>query len=66
MSYAALIKTDSDRSWVGNQLRFATEKEAQAYADDLAKRWTAVRHAIIEKTKDPVTHAWVGKLEVLQ
>jgi hypothetical protein len=58
MSYAAFIKTDGDRDWVGNGLRFATEKEALDYVDDLACRWTAVRHSSVEKSKDRVTHEW--------
>lgn len=39
------VEVVADRSgeWVGNQLTFGTREEAEAYAQDLASRWTAVR-----------------------
>ena len=37
------VQADSTETWAGNGLRFATEEVAEAYAQDLAMRWTAVR-----------------------
>ncbi len=42
-SFAAEVIADGSGQWVGNQLRFATEAEAETYAKDLYSRWTAVR-----------------------
>jgi len=37
------VIADSSGEWVGNQLRFATKEEAEAYGRDLFSRWTLVR-----------------------
>jgi hypothetical protein len=36
------VQTGGDSSWSGNALTFRSEKGAEAYAADLAGRWTAV------------------------
>ncbi len=41
-SFKAGVKTPGDRDWVSNGLRFRTQGAAEAYAIDLASRWTAV------------------------
>jgi hypothetical protein len=43
MSYKAEVVADSSGNWVGNGLAFASRDEAEAYARDLAFRWSAVR-----------------------
>lgn len=37
------VLADSSGQWVGNQVEFDTREKAEAYADDLAGRWTSVR-----------------------
>jgi len=37
------VIADNTGTWCGNGLTFATVQEAEAYAQDLWSRWTAVR-----------------------
>ena len=37
------VQTDSTGKWYSNALRFETEEQAKAYAEDLWSRWTLVR-----------------------
>lgn len=55
MSYKVEVIADDSGVWVSNALRFATEREANAYGHDLAYRWTAVREFRVVPTDDPVT-----------
>lgn len=55
MSYKVEVQADSSGEWTGNGLRFATEREANAYGHDLAYRWTAVREFRVVESTDPVT-----------
>ncbi|MEK9735992.1 MAG: hypothetical protein VW239_01550 [Candidatus Nanopelagicales bacterium] len=67
MSYAPEVQTDSSGKWAGNALRFATEAEADAWAADLAMRWTLVRDIRVVESPDPVNYAIVdGRLTPLQ
>lgn len=43
MRYRVEVIADDSGKWVGNALLFDTQKEAEAYADDLAQRWTLVQ-----------------------
>jgi hypothetical protein len=43
MNYKVEVIADNFGQWCGNNLNFATEAEAEAYAKDLARRWTLVR-----------------------
>jgi hypothetical protein len=54
-SFKAEVIADSSGQWVSNQLRFATKKQAEDYAADLAYRWTAVRETRVVECDDPVT-----------
>lgn len=54
MSFKADVIADNSGKWVSNALRFATEKEAQVYVDDLMMRWTAVRDTRVTESDDPV------------
>jgi hypothetical protein len=66
-SYATEVIADTSGKFCGNALRFATEREAQIYADDLAMRWTAVRETRVVASDEPVNyrmheiepHRWV-------
>ena len=53
-SYAAEVIADSSGKWAGNGLRFATEREAEAYVADLARRWTLVTETRVVESDDPV------------
>jgi hypothetical protein len=43
MKFKVEVLADSTGNWVGNQVKFDTREEAEAYGNDLAGRWTAVR-----------------------
>ena len=66
-SYKVEVKADSSGMWASNQLRFADERQAQAYAEDLNRRWTSVREFRVAATRDPVNAGWSdGSLEHLR
>jgi hypothetical protein len=56
VSWKVEVQADNTRSWSSNQLRFATEEEAQQYGRDLFTRWTAVREWRTARSDDPVSH----------
>jgi len=53
-SFKAEVQADSSGTWASNALRFATTEEAEAYAEDLASRWTLVRETRVVASDDPV------------
>ena len=56
--YRVEVIADWSGKWCGNALTFATLPEAEAYARDLACRWTLVREwRVVETTGDFVTVA---------
>jgi hypothetical protein len=57
-SFKAEVIADYSNTWCSNQLRFATAVEAEAYASDLAYRWTSVQKYRTAESDDPVTHVW--------
>jgi len=59
LSFAPEVIADSSGKWTGNALRFATEKEAKIYVDDLSYRWMAVRETRVVPSEDPVNYAMV-------
>ena len=59
VSWMAEVIADSGGKWCGNALRFATQAEAEAYAGDLAWRWTAVRQSRVIESAEPVNYAMV-------
>ena len=59
-SWKAEVIADSSGKWCGNQLRFASKEEAQAYVSDLAWRWTAVRDIRVVESDDPVNEPAVS------
>jgi hypothetical protein len=53
-SYVAEVIADHTGKWIPNGLRFATREAAEAYAADLAWRWTAVREwRVVASTDAP-------------
>jgi hypothetical protein len=58
VSFKVGVKTDGDRDWVFNALRFRTDSEAGHYGADLACRWTAVREVATFKCNEPVNYSW--------
>jgi len=56
MSHAVEVIADDSGEWAGNAMRFATEAEAQRYADDLSARWFAVRQTRVVPSEDPVNY----------
>jgi hypothetical protein len=66
-SFKAEVIADNSGRWVGNELRFATEKEANEYGLDLSMRWTAVRDVRTVESDDPVNYRYVkGRAERLE
>jgi hypothetical protein len=61
-SYAVEVIADNSGEWVGNGLRFATQSEAEAYACDLAYRWTLVRETRVVACDDAVNSEWTHHL----
>jgi len=57
-SYAAEVIADSSGKYCGNGLRFATKKEAEAYAMELSSRWMAVREWRVVESTDRVNYRW--------
>ena len=60
MSFKAEIRVANDESFYVNALRFATHREAEAYALELFARWTLVVEWRVIESDDPVTHKIVG------
>jgi hypothetical protein len=66
MSYKAEIQTEDKGDWYGNTLRFPTEGQAQAWVDDLYRRWATVKATRVKKSRDRATHAYIeGRAIVL-
>lgn len=64
MSWKPEVIADNSGKWCGNGLRFATEAEALANAENLMGRWLLVRECRATQSDDPVNYRWVdGKLE---
>ena len=59
MSWKTEVIADRSGKWDGNALRFAHRNEAEAYANDLFRRWTAVREWRVVESTDPVNYAWI-------
>jgi hypothetical protein len=61
-SFKAEVQTYScaPDAWTSNLLRFDTEANAEAYARDLAARWTAVKAWRVVPCTDPATDSWQG------
>lgn len=52
MTFKVGVKTKNDPEWVFNALRFEKRSEAEAYANDLFRRWTAVTECTIEESDE--------------
>lgn len=56
MSYKAEFSTDCGETYATNALRFATELEAQRYAENLALRWLAVTDYRTAESGDEINY----------
>ena len=64
MSFKPMVYVQGE--WAGNALRFATEDEALANANDLFGRWMLVEKVRVDPSDDPVNYRWVdNKLEAV-
>jgi hypothetical protein len=57
MSFKPMVLVQGE--WAGNALRFATEDEALANAENLMGRWMLVEDFRAAESSDPVNYAWV-------
>jgi hypothetical protein len=53
MLWRVEVIADNSGKWCGNGLTFATRGEAEAYALDLACRWTSVRDWRVVEVEEP-------------
>lgn len=56
MNWKPEVQVGADPKWCSNALVFATEKEAQYSADELASRWLLVTGTRAVSTNDPVNY----------
>jgi hypothetical protein len=54
MSWKTEVIADNSGKWCGNELRFATEDEAEVYVEDLFHRWTMVIETRVVPSDEPV------------
>jgi hypothetical protein len=65
MSFKAEVTTAGDGGeYTANGLRFAARGEAEAYAFDLACRWTAVEDWRVVEAPEAVNSWWDGRKAV--
>jgi hypothetical protein len=58
-SWKAEVIADSSGKWSGNQMRFETKAETEAYARNLMARWTLVLEWRVVESDDPPSYRWV-------
>jgi hypothetical protein len=46
-------------AWAGNALRFETEAEALAAANDVFSRWLLCEDRRVDSSTDPVNYRWI-------
>lgn len=57
MSFKIEVDT-GENTWSGNELRFATRDESEAYGRDLYSRWMAVRDVRTVESTDPANYTF--------
>lgn len=57
-SWKVEVKTPGEEDWVNTPVRFATEKEANAYAADLGNRLFSNAEYRVLESEDPVKQVW--------
>ena len=66
-SWKPAVRVYGEPQWNYNALRFATEAEALANANDLMARWTLVEAAQAHPSDDPVNYSYAnGRLEAVK
>ncbi len=60
MSWRPEVIADDSGEWVGNALRFATRREADAYLSELAANWTQVVKTRAVEVFEPVNCSWAN------
>jgi hypothetical protein len=58
MGWKAEVIADNSGKWVSNKLVFATQQEAETYAQDLSYRWTLVRQTRTVEVPEPASYCW--------
>ena len=58
-SWQAEMNPYSDNKYYPNAIRLPTREEAEAYACDLALRWTAVHEWRVTPSSDAPNYQWV-------
>jgi hypothetical protein len=58
MSFKVEVIADATGKWAGNAVVFATQAEAEAYANDLHSRWVSVRDTRVVETAVHANYAW--------
>ena len=56
MSWKTAVKVRGESGWSYNALRFATQEEAEAYGEDLYRRWLLVERCEAQETDEPVNY----------
>lgn len=57
-SWKPEVQTDASGNWYDNALRFATEAEAKANADNLMMRWILVHKTRASPSEDEPNYKW--------
>lgn len=58
MSYKVEVTTNNGIHWASNAIRLPSREEAEAYARDLAWRWTSVTDTRVVESEDLAQHRW--------
>jgi hypothetical protein len=56
VSFLVEVTTGAGDGWSSNGLRFQSAEEAELYAQDLYRRWTAVDEYRVTESTDLATH----------
>lgn len=64
-SWKPAVQVFGETGWSYNGLRFATEAEALASAEELRGRWMMVENIAAHPSDDPVTHRFIDGKNVI-
>jgi hypothetical protein len=60
-SWKPEVQVSSEPGWHGNNLRFRTRGEAEAYVRDLMWRWTQVTETRVVVSEDKPNYTWTDE-----